>query len=251
MDLGGPACGPRPDVQFAASEHADGPGVVHDLGNLIQIANSALTLIGRSPRAARDPALEPLLARARTALERAGVLVRQTTLRTRETTLAVRSVAEPHDVTACLGEIQALIQWVCEPDVRLFLDMTPNLPLVRCSRVELQSAVLNLVINARDAMPGGGRLSLSARAANEGDRSPELTIQVSDDGVGMSPETLQRAFNPYFTTKSEGRGTGLGLAMVQRFAHDAGGSVEITSALGAGTTVTLRLPSHTAADITG
>jgi signal transduction histidine kinase len=235
MELGGPACGPRPDVQFAASEHAGGPGVVHDLGNLIQIANSALNLIGRSPRAARDPALEPLLARARMALDRAGVLVRQTTGRTRETTLAVH----------------ALIQWVCEPDVRLSLDMTPNLPLVRCSRVELQSAVLNLVINARDAMPGGGRLNLSARAASEGDLLPELTIQVTDDGVGMSPETLQRAFNPYFTTKSEGRGTGLGLAMVQRFAHDAGGSVEITSALGAGTTVTLRLPSHTAADITG
>ena len=202
--------------KLAAGERVDEPGVVHDLGNLIQIAASAMNLIGRSPWAACDPSLEPVLARARAALERAGVLVRQALGRSREAALVVRGVQDLQDVVACLGE--------------------------------LQSAVLNLVINARDAMPEGGCLSLAARALSEDDLSPGVAIVVSDDGFGMSPETLRRASNPFFTTKPNGRGTGLGLAMVQRFAHEAGGRADIASTVGVGTTVTLHLPSHTPAD---
>jgi len=237
------------DVQPAADERAGGPGVIHDLGNLIQIAASAVSLVSRSPWAACDPSLEPILARARAALDRAGVLVRQTLGRSREAALVVRGVQDLQDVAACLAEIHALIQWACEPDIRLSVDTSADLPAVRCNRIELQSAVLNLVINARDAMPEGGRLGLSVRAVQEGDLAPGVAIAVSDDGLGMSPETLRCATSPYFTTKPEGRGTGLGLAMVQRFAHDAGGRADIASALGAGTTVTLRLPAPATADV--
>jgi signal transduction histidine kinase len=235
-------------AKFAGGDPAGEAGVVHDLGNLIQIAASAVNLITRSPWTACDPSLKPVLARASSALERAGALVRQSLSRGREGALVLRGVQDLQDVAACLGEIHALIQWACEPDVRLSIDTAADLPPVRCNRVELQSAVLNLVINARDAMPDGGRLRLSARSGSEGDLAPGVTITVSDDGSGMSPETLRCATNPYFTTKPEGRGAGLGLAMVQRFAQEAGGRADIASALGVGTTVTLHLPSQTPAD---
>lgn len=237
-----------PARNFEAPLHAgsDGavlPGVVHDLGNLIQIAASAVNVIGRSAHDGRDGALEPILARARAALERAGVLVRQTMDRTREPTVTAHDAPEPQDIAACLGEVGGLIRWACEPDIRLVIDAPSDLPTASCNRVALQSAVLNLIINARDAMPDGGILTLSARRLDTGFPGPEIEIRVTDDGVGMPPETLERVFAPYFTTKPEGRGAGLGLPMVRRFALEAGGQVGIESTLGAGTSVAIRLPA--------
>jgi signal transduction histidine kinase len=217
-------------------------GVVHDLGNLIQIAASAVNIIGRSPRAGHDAALAPILARATTALERAGALVHQTMGRTGEPTFVVRATPDMQHVPSCLGEIEALIRWICEPDVLLLIDAAADLPPVRCNRIELQNAVLNLVINARDAMPDRGAIKIVALGVADGPFAGALELHVVDNGSGMSRETLLRAFNPYFTTKASGRGTGLGLAMVKRFAHEAGGRVDIASAPGKGTTVTLRLP---------
>jgi CheY-like chemotaxis protein len=106
--------------------------------------------------------------------------------------------------------------------------------------------LLNLVINARDAMPGGGRLTISAElpptdAAAAG-AAPCALVRVADSGCGMPPEVATRAFDPFFTTKPRGKGTGLGLAMVYGFARQSGGSVSLQSQPGAGTTVELRLP---------
>jgi signal transduction histidine kinase len=243
MDWGGSASNVDGAPHPSAGEPGNGPGVVHDLGNLIQIAASALNLAARRPQAGRDPDLDPILARARTALERAGALVRQTMRPACEQTIVVWRFAELQDVADCLAEIQALIDWVCAPDVRLTIEVADDLPRIRCNRVDLQNALLNLVINARDAMPDGGVVTVSARVAGDC-RLDRVEIRVADDGVGMSPETLQVAFNPYFTTKPEGRGTGLGLAMVKRFAQEAGGQVGIASTLGVGTTVTLHLPTE-------
>jgi signal transduction histidine kinase len=226
-----------PDGPYAAA------GVVHDLGNLIQIAASAVNIIGRSPWAARETALEPIVARARTALERAAALVRQTTGRTVGSAFELRATPGLQSLPCCLGEIQALISWICDPDIVLSTEAATDLPLLRCNRIELQSAVLNLVINAREAMPDGGSIRIVARCVADGPFVGVVELSVVDDGVGMSRETLMRAFNPYFTTKVGGRGGGLGLAMVKRFAEEAGGRVDIASALGAGTAVTLRLPS--------
>jgi signal transduction histidine kinase len=238
MNCGGPASGfndrPRP-----ALEEIGGSGVVHDLGNLIQIAMSALTIIGRSPHLGHDTSLEPTLTRARKALDQAGALVRQTMDRTRETSLVVRKISELHDVAVCLNEILPLVQWICEPDIDLSIDLPADLPLMRCSSIDLQNAVLNLVINARDAMPQGGSLGLTVRCAS---KQGEIEIRVADDGTGMSQETLRWALSPFFTTKPQGYGTGLGLAMTQRFVQEAGGRLEIVSAPGAGTTVAIRLP---------
>ena len=217
-------------------------GVVHDLGNLIQIAASAVNMISRSSRACPDAALEPIIARARTALERASALVRETNVRT-EPAFAVGRAQELQSVASCVDEIRSLISSICEPDISLAFEVPTDLPPVRCNRIELQSALLNLVTNARDALPSGGSIVIVARAAADNARTHAVELSVADNGVGMPRETLLRAFNPYFTTKGDGRGAGLGLAMVHRFAQEAGGRVELASAPGAGTAVTLRLPS--------
>ncbi|HEY9234076.1 MULTISPECIES: sensor histidine kinase [Phenylobacterium] len=215
-------------------------GIVHDLGNLIQIAASAVNIIGRNSRTWRDPSLEPALARARTALERASDLVRQTASAIRVPDVQMRATTELQHLPSCLAEIDGLIRWVCDPDITLSIDAPDDLPPICCNRIELQSAVLNLAINARDAMPEGGALAIRAREATGG---AALELSITDNGQGMSPSVLAQAFRPYFTTKPEGRGSGLGLAMVKRFAQEANGEVEITSAPGRGARVTLRLPT--------
>jgi signal transduction histidine kinase len=202
-----------------------------------------LHIIGRNPLVGDDGGLGATLGRAKQALAQAGDLVRQTMDRTREPSLIVRRVPELQDVASRLAEIGPLIRWICEPDVALSIDLVEGLPQVRCSGIDLQNAVLNLVINARDAMPHGGRLGLSARLSEPRESLPRaVEIEVADNGVGMSPETLRLATRPLFTTKPQGRGTGLGLATTQRFAQEAGGRLDIASAPGAGATVTIRLP---------
>src|ERR1019366_4265121 len=126
-------------------------------------------------------------------------------------------------------------------------------PPVLVDAVSLENVLLNLAVNARDAMPQGGSLMISTRLSNLEESYPPVQaeelkpgryarIAVSDTGHGMSPETLERAFEPFFTTKPRGKGTGLGLAMVYGFAKQSGGTVRIYSELGHGTTVTLYLP---------
>lgn len=214
-------------------------GVVHDLGNLIQIASSALNIIGRNPRIG-DGALGPVVARAKASLERAGALVRQTVGRVGHSLTEAPALTEAVCVRACLDEIGLLLASLCEPNVDLVIDAAADLPPVRCNRLNLQNVILNLVLNAREAMVDGGTITIAL-----GEPVPSgsgLELRVVDTGVGMNPETLERAFDPFFTTKDPGRGGGLGLAMVKRFAQEVGGSVQIVSAPGAGATVTMRLP---------
>lgn len=107
------------------------------------------------------------------------------------------------------------------------------------------SALLNLIVNARDAMPGGGTLTIRSRnlpgdaAGAEGDW---VELEVSDTGAGMSPETIERAFEPFYTTKGVGEGTGLGLSQVYGFVTQSNGAIKILSEVGAGTTINIRLP---------
>lgn len=243
MNPSRPAFGGEPP-RFEA-DAIDDAGAVHDLGNLIQIATSAVNRLGRSSCLDDDPALAPVLESARLALRQAGLLVGRRDHRSASATVTVRKIPEAVDVAVCLGEMLALIRWICEPDVAVSVDTPIGLPQVLCSGVDLQNAVLNLVINARDAMPDGGvlRVSVGVVAASEGFPG-EVEVRVADDGVGMTPATLQRALHPFFTTKLDRRGAGLGLAIVGRFAHDAGGRVEIASRPGGGTTVVLRLPAE-------
>nr|WP_284699343.1 HAMP domain-containing sensor histidine kinase [Sphingomonas lycopersici] len=124
-----------------------------------------------------------------------------------------------------------------EPGLSIELDVASDLPAISCDPVGFRRAVLNLVLNARDAMGGTGIVGIDARLVKEG-----IEVRVLDDGVGMSRETLAKAFDPFFTTKTDGLG-GIGLPMVRRFIDDAGGTIVVESAPDIGTTVSLRLPA--------
>jgi signal transduction histidine kinase len=219
------------DVQGAAH------GTVHDLGNLIQVAASALNILSRNPYLEGDPSLPPILASAMMSLARAGSLVEQTLRLAREGGTPVEKVC----VSECLVELKALVTGAWQPQIELELRIEPSLPMLTCSRIDLQGAVMNLLTNAREAMPNGGTISLTARSVEEGGCATAVEIEVLDRGLGMSRDTLKRAFDPFFTTRTTGLG-GFGLSAVQRFVDDAGGRIAINSGLNAGTRVILHLP---------
>ena len=147
------------------------------------------------------------------------------------------------DVTVeeCLLEVETVIRVMWSRFYKLDVQVSEDLPRVNCDPVALQAAVVSLLLNAREAMPNGGVISLCADAIAESD-APAIQIRVSDAGLGMTPEMLARAFEPFFTTKCDGLG-GVGLPMVERFVHEARGRVLIESNYGIGTTVAIRLPA--------
>ena len=167
-------------------------------------------------------------------------------------TVARRQALRPEavDLAAWMTEGAGdLLARTLRGDIRTELRFPPGLPPVEVDPGELELAVLNLAVNARDAMEHGGTLTVSAEAAmldgsvaSEGLSGPYVRLSVSDTGTGMSPETRARVFEPFFTTKEVGKGTGLGLAQVYGFAKQSGGGVRLVSAPGAGTTVSLLLP---------
>lgn len=216
-------------------------GIVHDLGNLIQVASSAVSLIARNPELASNES-EQMLARARASLDHAGALVRRN-LRL----ISNRGIGEVPEssVRACLANVAMLVEAMGESGLILELEVGPDLPGVRCDPIGLQNAVLNLVFNARDAMSGRGRVFVAARAAADEAGVSRVEIGVTDHGVGMTRSTIARAFAPFFTTKTEGLG-GVGLPMVERFVEHSGGEIAIDSEPGVGTTVFLRLPTSAA-----
>jgi signal transduction histidine kinase len=212
-------------------------GIVHDLGNLIQVAASALNIISRNSNVESSSDLEPVVTSARISLQRAGELVEQTIRFAREDA----SAREVVSMGACLTEIEALVKNTWKPHIRCDFEASPDLPLVKCNRLNLQSALMNLLFNARDAMPDGGGVSVRAGVVHEGQVATEIEVRIEDNGLGMSRGTLARAIDPFFTTKTMGLG-GLGLPMVMRFVREAGGRLHIESEQGVGTTVILRLP---------
>jgi signal transduction histidine kinase len=209
-------------------------GIIHDLGNLIQIASSAVNIVARNP-SIDTATLKPVIAGARASLERAGALVRQTIGLARERA----SSAEQVNLATCLTDVQALFQITGQRNIRLDVDVDTNLPLLTCDPLALQNAVLNLLFNARDAMPNGGTVSVRAEAISL-DSGKGIELRIADRGIGMKPDTMLRAFDPFFTTKTDGMG-GVGLSMVERFVQEVGGRVLIESEYGVGTTVRLQM----------
>lgn len=222
-----------PPIDAALDEERalDAAGVLHDLGNLIQIAMSALNILARTPDMPVTHR-EPLLHRARTSLDHAGTLIRRTNLHTR-----TRSGHPPRsDVAACLADVVALIAAGEERRLSVDVVIAPDLPDIACDPIGLRRALLNLVFNARDAMADGGTVRIEAQPVLSA-----VELRIADHGIGMSPSVLARVFDPFFTTKRDGLG-GIGLPIVERFVRGAGGQVTIESEPGIGTTVTLRLP---------
>jgi CheY-like chemotaxis protein len=156
------------------------------------------------------------------------------------------------DLGVLLVDMAHMLERLIGEDIRLEVRRPPALGRVRIDTGQLEQAVLNLVVNARDAMPDGGRLALSIDEVvlpqDATDIQPELppgryvVLRIADTGTGMSPETLARVYEPFFTTKEVGKGTGLGLSQVYGFAQQSGGAVAIVSAPGRGTRVSLLLP---------
>ena len=223
-------------------------GVAHDFNNLLQVVLSGLTLIDR----VQDPDRRAkLLESVRRAAQRGGELTK------RLLTVARRQSLRPEaiDLGAWLGDgAGELLTRTLRGDIRTVLRVPPGLPPVEADPDELELAVLNLAVNARDAMPGGGTLTVKAEpVTQDGLTDPDgldgcfVRLSVTDTGTGMSEATQARVFEPFFTTKGVGEGTGLGLAQVYGFARQSGGSVRLQSRLGQGTTASILLPVSTRA----
>jgi CheY-like chemotaxis protein len=167
---------------------------------------------------------------------------------------------KPVDTDGLVAGLADLIRRTVGPGIAVDLRLRDGAGSVLCDPNELESALLNLCINARDAMPEGGRLTigtedlrLSAADIPDDAAAPGLyvALSVADTGTGMPPEVLERVFEPFFTTKPLGQGTGLGLSQVWSFVRQSGGLVRVESAPGLGTTVRLLLPLHEHADAVG
>ncbi|TFZ07862.1 ATP-binding protein [Ramlibacter humi] len=213
-------------------------GVAHDFNNLLQTISMGLQVVQRGvPEGRHTRPLQAALA----ACGKAADLVRQMLAFGRAQQLR----PQPVDLADLLLRSRDLTGKALGERIRLVADLNPSLPPVLADPTQLELALLNLVFNARDAMPEGGSVTVSARPADSGEIGLEdrafVRIDVRDSGHGMDGDTLSRVFEPYFTTKPVGRGTGLGLPQVQAFARQSGGDVRIASTPGEGTTVTMYL----------
>jgi CheY-like chemotaxis protein len=210
-------------------------GVAHDFNNLLQTMISGLELV-LDDVAAETPAFE-FADLAMKAAHRGASLTRHLLAYARKQVLMPQSV----DIAVALGDLQKLLGHVLDPHIDVKLQVEPAMQPAFADPAQLQTALLNLSINAADAMASGGTLTISARTA-WGAGSQEIELCVSDTGRGMDAATMARAPDPFFTTKGPG-GSGLGLSMVKGFAEQSGGTLTISSSPGAGTNVMLRLPS--------
>jgi signal transduction histidine kinase len=218
-------------------------GIAHDFNNLLTVVIGNLEML--VDRAA-NPLQQSMAQMALEASERGAILIQHLLAFSRRQTL------EP--VRLRLDEVlqgmQPLLERSISETVDLLIGTTDDGTLSAITdRALLESAILNLVVNARDAMPNGGRLTIQTgeRIAGPDEGAlplgqPVVFVTVSDTGVGMSPEVRERAFEPYFTTKEVGKGSGLGLSMVYGFAQQSGGHVTIKSTEGVGTSVTIVIP---------
>ena len=206
-------------------------GVAHDFNNILTVIFAHADALGRH----RDPEVQAAAKTAGDAAERAANLTRQLLAFGR------RQVLEPKvvDLHEFLRGTERLFSRFLGDDVHLTLDLQPDPLYVRVDRAQLERVVLNLIVNARDAMPGGGAVTVRTRRD-----AGTVRISVADTGEGMSAEVKARLFEPFFSTKERGQGTGLGLPTVHGIVEQSGGSVEVESAPGRGSCFTIVLPAE-------
>jgi signal transduction histidine kinase len=229
-------------------------GVAHDFNNLLTAILGTARALERhlGPRA--DERTRRLLAATVTAVDRGARLNASLLAFARRQPLTVTTV----DANALLRDFLPLLRRALDESVTVELSLDQKLPSCSADAAQLEAALLNLAINARDAMPRGGKLRILTRRAwlqeqalagnTEAQPGPYVAIEVRDTGEGMVAEVRERAFEPFFTTKGPGQGTGLGLSQVFGFVRQIGGHVAIQSAPGRGTTVTLYLPLGSATE---
>jgi signal transduction histidine kinase/ActR/RegA family two-component response regulator len=219
-------------------------GIAHDFNNLLTAVTGNLELVQK--RASGDPTVARPLSAALSAAERGATLIQDLLIFARRKTLLPTAV----NISAVVDDAEKILKQTIGPHIRLLIHTTPDLKLAWVDPNQLGLAIVNLALNARDAMPGGGTLQIACENRQVEISGPTtdlsagdyVTVSVSDTGTGMSEATLARAFEPFFTTKPPGRGSGMGLSMVQGFAAQSGGAVRITTSLGKGSTVELWLP---------
>jgi len=221
-------------------------GIAHDFRNQLTVIEGYCDLLGR--KLPEDPELERLLDRIMTASRRSTALTSKLLTFSRKQTLQPDVI----DLVQVVMDMDQTIRLVIGPDISLTLDAEPEVAPIWLDRDQLEHAVLNLVTNARDAMPGGGRLSIRVRDAVRGEviegLRPDIpaqsyvVLEVKDDGHGMPADVRSRVFEPFFSTKEVGKGTGLGLSMVYGFVQQSGGDIHVASTPGEGTTFTVLLP---------
>ena len=225
-------------------------GIAHDFNNLLQGINGSLDLVQKRIAQGRGQDVERLIAGAVASANRAAALTHRLLAFARRQPLDPRPVR----VNPLVSSMDDLLRRTLGEGIALELVLAGGLWLTKCDPNQLESAILNLVINARDAMPHGGTLTIETGNAHldglyamrQRDVRPGqyVCIGVTDTGTGMSADTIGRAFEPFFTTKPMGQGTGLGLSMIYGFARQSNGHAKIYSELGKGTTVKLYLPRH-------
>jgi PAS domain S-box-containing protein len=224
-------------------------GIAHDFNNLLAAIAGSLELIQKRMTDQALVGFDRHMGIAQASTQRAAALTQRLLAFSRRQTLDPK----PVDVNRLVGGVEDLFRRSVGPNIEIVVVGAIGLWVTKIDAPQLENALLNLVINARDAMPNGGRITIETankwidgRTAKDRDLTPGqyLSVCVTDTGTGMTPEVIDRAFDPFFTTKPLGQGTGLGLSMIHGFVRQSGGQVRIYSELGQGTTMCLYLPRH-------
>jgi PAS domain S-box-containing protein len=222
-------------------------GIAHDFNNLLTGVIGSLELMQRRHRAGNSIEDERYINAAVTSAHRAAALTQRLLAFSRRQTLDLK----PIEVNPLVASLEDLLHRTTRENIQITTHLAAGLPLVSMDANLLESAVINLAINARDAMPDGGAITITTASVHlssdeakaiqltEGDY---VTLTVADTGVGMTPDVLTKVFEPFFTTKPIGQGTGLGLSMVYGYMRQAKGAVQILSQPGTGTSVRLYMP---------
>jgi PAS domain S-box-containing protein len=222
-------------------------GIAHDFNNMLTGITGALDLIRRRAAQGRTDRLERYIDTATAAAQRAASLTHRLLAFARRQSLEIK----PQDVNGLIAGMAEMLRRTLGEGVKLEMALQEGLWPALTDSNQLESAILNLAINARDAMPEGGRLAIEtanirldgAAMVDDGLTAGDyVLVGISDTGIGMAPDVAKQAFDPFFTTKPLGQGTGLGLSMVYGFAQQCGGQVRLESELGQGTSVRLYLP---------
>ncbi|MCE7795314.1 CHASE3 domain-containing protein [Sphingobium sufflavum] len=230
-------------------------GIAHDFNNMLAIIIGSLDLARRRLTGQEHPKLATALDNAMSGAQRAATLTARLLAFSRRQPLEPKVV----DANRLVGGMSEMLRRTIGETIRVETVLAGGLWAINADPQQIENAIINLAVNARDAMPAGGRLTIEtanaelddryARAHEEVTAGQYVVISITDTGTGMTQEVMDRAFEPFFTTKQVGQGTGLGLSQVFGFAKQSHGHIKIYSELGAGTTIKVYLPRHVGATI--